>query len=53
MPESTSSGTAAVEKQVESVAPVEHDQPQVYHGSGTPDDPFVVEWLPNDPENPM
>ncbi|KAK2731292.1 MFS siderochrome iron transporter 1 [Onygenales sp. PD_40] len=24
-----------------------------YAGSGTDDDPFVVQWLPNDPRNPM
>ncbi|EPQ31977.1 uncharacterized protein PFL1_00175 [Pseudozyma flocculosa PF-1] len=24
-----------------------------YAGSGTQEDPFMVEWLPNDPENPM
>jgi MFS family permease len=24
-----------------------------YHGSGTPEDPFVVEFLPGDPLNPM
>ena len=24
-----------------------------YAGSGTPDDPFVVEFIPNDPRNPM
>lgn len=23
-----------------------------YRGSGTPDDPYIVEWVPNDPENP-
>ncbi len=23
-----------------------------YRGSGTPDDPYIVEWLQNDPENP-
>lgn len=24
-----------------------------YVGSGTDDDPFIVEWIPNDPRNPM
>src|SRR5215471_2790355 len=24
-----------------------------YPGSGTDDDPFVVQWIPNDPRNPM
>ncbi|EFW13702.1 MFS multidrug transporter [Coccidioides posadasii str. Silveira] len=24
-----------------------------YKGSGTEDDPFVVEWIPNDPRNPL
>lgn len=24
-----------------------------YKGSGTREDPFVIEWLPNDPRNPM
>lgn len=24
-----------------------------YLGSGTEDDPFIVEWIPNDPRNPM
>ncbi|KAL8810541.1 MAG: hypothetical protein Q9223_007733 [Gallowayella weberi] len=24
-----------------------------YPGSGTQDDPFVVDWIPNDPRNPM
>ncbi|BAE65553.1 unnamed protein product [Aspergillus oryzae RIB40] len=24
-----------------------------YKGSGTDDDPYIVEWIPNDPRNPM
>ncbi|GAB1198184.1 hypothetical protein APSETT444_007493 [Aspergillus pseudonomiae] len=24
-----------------------------YRGSGTDDDPYIVEWIPNDPRNPM
>ena len=24
-----------------------------YEGSGTEEDPYAVEWLPNDPRNPM
>ncbi|KAJ5937316.1 hypothetical protein N7454_004971 [Penicillium verhagenii] len=24
-----------------------------YHGAGTEDKPYVVEWIPNDPRNPM
>jgi hypothetical protein len=24
-----------------------------YVGSGTEEDPYVVEWIPNDPRNPM
>ncbi|KNG87862.1 hypothetical protein ANOM_003880 [Aspergillus nomiae NRRL 13137] len=24
-----------------------------YHGSGTDDDPYIVEWIPDDPRNPM
>jgi hypothetical protein len=24
-----------------------------YSGSGTPEDPFIVDWLENDPRNPM
>jgi hypothetical protein len=24
-----------------------------YKGSGTEEDPYVVNWLPNDPRNPM
>ncbi|KAE8350542.1 major facilitator superfamily domain-containing protein [Aspergillus coremiiformis] len=24
-----------------------------YQGSGTDDDPYIVEWIPNDPRNPM
>ena len=23
-----------------------------YRGSGTPEDPYIVEWIPNDPRNP-
>lgn len=29
-----------------------HSYP-TYRGRGTVEDPFIVEWLPNDPENPM
>ena len=24
-----------------------------YRGKGTPEDPYIVEWIPNDPRNPM
>ncbi|KAL2755437.1 hypothetical protein ACRALDRAFT_1064442 [Sodiomyces alcalophilus JCM 7366] len=24
-----------------------------YPGSGTPDDPYIIHWIPNDPRNPM
>lgn len=29
------------------------DEQTLYQGNGTVDDPFVVEWLPQDPQNPM
>lgn len=29
------------------------DEQISYQGNGTIDDPFVVEWLPDDPQNPM
>jgi hypothetical protein len=29
------------------------DEEIPYRGNGTIEDPFVVEWLPDDPENPM
>lgn len=29
------------------------DERNLYRGTGTIDDPFVVEWLPRDPQNPM
>ncbi|KAB8257498.1 major facilitator superfamily domain-containing protein [Aspergillus pseudonomiae] len=33
------------------VTPEITDHP--YRGSGTDDDPYIVEWIPNDPRNPM
>ena len=33
--------------------PGEVENPTVYDGQGTEEDPFVVEFFKNDPENPM
>lgn len=52
MTESLSSGPP-VEKS-NYLAKAEQDgRPCTYRGRGTFEDPFVVEWLPNDPQNPM
>ena len=29
-----------------------HDEPSPYPGSGTPEDPYLVDWLPDEPSNP-
>jgi hypothetical protein len=35
------------------VTPGERILSEHYPGKGTDDEPFVVDWLPDDPENPM
>lgn len=50
MADSISSGQA-VEKHP--IAEVEYDGSNGYHGRGTVDDPFIVEWRPNEADNPM
>jgi MFS family permease len=52
-PSSTDLSNKSSTSDLEQQAYTDKDASQVYRGSGTREDPYVVEFLPNDPTNPL